>query len=216
MDRVLGRAAGAAFKHRLPEGTANSLSRVMDELAYGLLLVTVKGRVLHANLAARHELARGNVLTLQNGLVQAADAAHAKLLQQALPKAERGRRSLVSFRGPSGRLSVAVVPLRPERAHESPRIALFFSRPAVCDPVMLCFFSRAHGLTPAEEQVLALLCQGHSAPDIATQLRVAVSTVRSHVRSMCTKTHSNGVRALVNQIAVLPPIGATHLQDPLH
>ena len=54
------------------------------------------------------------------------------------------------------------------------------------------------------------------AEEIAEQLDVAVSTVRSHVRSMCAKTHSNGVRALVGQVAVLPPIGAAHLQDPLH
>ena len=70
--------------------------------------------------------------------------------------------------------------------------------------------------TPTEEQVLAILCQGYSAPEAARQLEVAVSTVRSHVRSMCTKTAANGVRALVGQVAVLPPIGAAHLQAPLH
>jgi DNA-binding CsgD family transcriptional regulator len=86
----------------------------------------------------------------------------------------------------------------------------------VCDAVMLCFFARTHGLTPTEEQVLAILCQGYSAPQIAVQLNVAVSTVRSHVRSMCAKTHTNGVRALVGQVAVLPPIGAAYLQDALH
>jgi DNA-binding CsgD family transcriptional regulator len=45
---------------------------------------------------------------------------------------------------------------------------------------------------------------------------VAVSTVRSHVRSMCGKTHSHGVRALVGQVAVLPPLGMPRLHDPLH
>jgi DNA-binding CsgD family transcriptional regulator len=81
---------------------------------------------------------------------------------------------------------------------------------------MLCFFARSHGLTPTEEQVLAILCQGYSAPETASQLNVAVSTVRSHIRSLCAKTHANGVRALVGQIAVLPPLGAAHPQDPLH
>jgi DNA-binding NarL/FixJ family response regulator len=38
--------------------------------------------------------------------------------------------------------------------------------------------------------VLAILCQGYSAPEIAVQLNVAVSTVRSHVRSLCAKTQS--------------------------
>jgi DNA-binding CsgD family transcriptional regulator len=92
-------------------------------------------------------------------------------------------------------------------------VALVFSRASVCDAVMLCFFARTHGLTPSEEQVLGILCQGYSAPEIALQLQVAVSTIRSHVRSMCAKTSSNGVRALVGQVAVLPPIAAAHLQD---
>jgi DNA-binding CsgD family transcriptional regulator len=47
------------------------------------------------------------------------------------------------------------------------------------------------------------------------QLKVAVSTVRSHVRSLCAKTHSNGVRALVGRVAVLPPLG-TAVHDPVH
>jgi DNA-binding CsgD family transcriptional regulator len=108
------------------------------------------------------------------------------------------------------------VPLRTTVARVSPAIALILSRASVCDALMLCFFARSHGLTPAEEQVLGILCQGYSAPEVAVRLHVAVSTVRSHVRSLCTKTHSNGVRALVGQVAVLPPLGAVQLQDPLH
>lgn len=216
MDGALGIATGAVITHGLLDSTATSLSSVMDELAYGVLIATAKGQLLHANLAARHELARRKLLGVQDGQLHAADPVQAKLLVQALAKAESGRRSLVALRHAGNRLSVAIVPLRAERPHQLPPVALIFSRPAVCDAVMLCFFARAHGLTPSEEQVLAILCQGYSAPEIAQQLDVAVSTVRSHVRSMCAKTHSNGVRALVNQIAVLPPIGAAYLQDPLH
>ena len=201
---------------RFPEGAAGSLSLLMDELAYGVLVVNVRGWLLHANHAAQRELARHAWLTVQDGIVQAVDPAQARLLVQALHKAEGGRRSLVPLRTGRQRLSVAVVPLRAHRAHEPRSVALLLSRPAVCDPVMLCFFARAHGLTPSEEQVLGILCQGYSAPEVALQLKVAVSTVRSHVRSMCAKTNAHGVRALVGQIAVLPPIGACQVHDPLH
>jgi DNA-binding CsgD family transcriptional regulator len=189
----------------------------MDELAYGVLLASVKGQLLHANQAARHELARRQVLSVHEGHLQTPDVAQARILQQALAKAETGRRSLIALRAPSkARLSIAVVPLRGERPSGGGTVALFFSRASVVDAVMLCFFARTHGLTPSEEQVLSILCQGYSAPEIAEQLNVAVSTVRSHVRSLCAKTHCNGVRALVGQVAVLPPIGAAPLQDPLH
>lgn len=216
MSAALQRGAVVPAARGSGDSAGGGLAMVMDELAYGVALVSPKGRLLHANLAARHELARGKVLAMQEGQVQTADPAQARLLVHALAKAETGRRSLVALRSNGSRLGVAVVPLRTGIPEEAPPVALIFSRASVCDAVMLCFFARAHGLTPSEEQVLAILCQGYSAPEIATQLKVAVSTVRSHIRSLCAKTHSNGVRALVGQVAVLPPIGASLLQDPLH
>jgi len=218
MDAVMEveKAARRGASHRFPEGAAGSLSVLMDELAYGVLVVNVRGWLLHANHAAQRELARHAWLTVQDGIVQAVDPAQARALAQALSKAEGGRRSLVPLRNGRQRFCVAVVPLRAQRAHESRSVALLLSRPAVCDPVMLCFFARAYGLTPCEEQVLSILCRGHSAPEIAQQLKVAVSTIRSHVRSMCAKTNARGVRALVGQVAVLPPIGACQVHDPLH
>lgn len=216
MVAALQMGATGAPVYSLQDIPASGWSVLMDELAYGVLLATARGRMLHANLAARRELACGKVLTLQDGQVQVTDLAQRRLLTLALAKAETGRRSLVALRTRAGRLSVAVVPLRTERSAGTAVVALMVARPSVCDAVMLCLFARAHGLTPSEEQVLAILCQGDSAPEIAVQLKVAVSTVRSHIRSLCAKTQSNGVRALVAQVAVLPPIGAAHLQDPLH
>jgi DNA-binding CsgD family transcriptional regulator len=217
MDGLLDGARNAAFVPAVTHGPGNGLSLIMDELAYGVLLATLKGQILHANQAARHELARRQVLSVHEGHLHTTDSAQSRVLMQALAKAETGRRSLIALRSPSRkRVNIAVVPLRAERTEEAASVALVFSRASVCDAVMLCFFARTHGLTPSEELVLGILCQGYSAPEIALQLNVAVSTVRSHVRSMCTKTHSNGVRVLVGQVAVLPPIGAAHLQDPLH
>jgi DNA-binding CsgD family transcriptional regulator len=214
MERA-GDNGAVAAPRREPTETSG-LALVMDELAHGVLVASAKGLVLHANNAARHELAHRQSLCIADGHLHTADARQARVLVQALSKAEHGLRSLIALRSPKGRLSIAVVPLRTTVARVSPAIALILSRASVCDALMLCFFARSHGLTPAEEQVLGILCQGYSAPEVAVRLHVAVSTVRSHVRSLCTKTHSNGVRALVGQVAVLPPLGAVQLQDPLH
>lgn len=198
------------------ETAASGLALVMDELAHGVLVASAQGQLLHANHAARHELARRQSLCVDEGHLRTTDERQSRVLVQALAKAENGLRSLIALRSPAGSLSIAVVPLRGQVARAASTIALILSRASVCDALMLCFFARSHGLTPAEEQVLGILCQGYSAPEVATQLNVAVSTVRSHVRSLCTKTHSNGVRALVGQVAVLPPLGAAQLQDPFH
>lgn len=217
MDRSVEGVKGAGAFAELPVSAGLSLVPFMDELSHGVLLASSRGQLLHANHSGRHELTRHHVLALRDGVLHTIDVAQARVLAQALAKAETGRRSLMVLRGPGRqRVSIAVLPLRPDRPQEAPNVALVFSRSSVCDPVMLCFFSRTHGLTPSEEQVLAILCQGYSAPQTAVQLGVAVSTVRSHVRSMCVKTQANGVRALVSQLAVLPPIGAAHLHAPIH
>jgi DNA-binding CsgD family transcriptional regulator len=91
-----------------------------------------------------------------------------------------------------------------------------FARASVCESLMLCFFARSYGLTVTEEHVLGILCQGYSAPEVAEQLKVAVSTVRSHVRSLCAKTRSSGVRELVNRVAVLPPVAPTLRREVIH
>ena len=216
MDRAIDNGAAVAPGRNALEASTSGLALIMDELAHGVLVASATGQLLHANQAARHELARRQVLSVDEGLLHTADARQSRVLVQALEKAENGLRSLIALRSPGIRLSIAVVPLRGQPPRTRAPIALFLSRASVCDALMLCFFARSHGLTPAEEQVLTILCQGYSAPEIASQLNVAVSTVRSHVRSLCTKTHSNGVRALVGQVALLPPLGAAYRQDPLH
>ncbi|MDB5898904.1 MAG: transcriptional regulator, LuxR family-like protein [Ramlibacter sp.] len=217
MNEAVTRGAGATLPRNRMEGAGSGLALVMDELAHGVLVASANGQLMHANQAARYELARREVLSVDDGHLHTADARQSRILVQALARAESGRRSLIALRsGDEAHLSIALVPLRSDNADATPTIALVFSRASVCDALMLCFFARTHGLTPMEEQVLGILCQGYSTPVIAGQLGVAVSTIRSHVRSMCSKTHSHGVRALVGKLAVLPPLGMPRLHEPLH
>lgn len=216
MDGVAETAASGVAFREVAERAGGALARIVDELVHAVLLTSVRGDLLHANQAARDELARRQVLETHEGKLQTADVRQSRVLLDALAKAQDGRRSLIDLHAADDRVSVsiAVVPLVTERS--SRRVALFLSRASVCDALMLCFFARTHGLTHSEEQVLAILCQGATAPEIANQLNIAVSTVRSHVRSLCAKTHCNSVRALVRQVAVLPPLGACRLQDAMH
>lgn len=204
----------------LGEGEASlgaGLALLMDELAHGVLVTTVEGRMLHANQAARHELARRRVLGSRHNRLHACTLDSARILHEALAKVADGKRSLIDLsaqEGPS--LTLVVLPLKAEPGNRPPNAALFFARASVCESLMLCFFARSHGLTATEEHVLGILCQGFSAPQIAQQLQVAVSTVRSHVRSLCAKTRSSGVRELVNRVAVLPPVAPPFCHEPVH
>ncbi|HEY8049106.1 MAG TPA: helix-turn-helix transcriptional regulator [Ramlibacter sp.] len=189
----------------------------MDELAHGVVLTTAEGRLLHANQAARHELVRAVAIALwEGGLVQACRPECDRDLQVAIARAAAGRRSLVNLAALEGlALGVAVVPVKPQ-VGDCPRCALVFSRASLCDSLMLGFFARKHAITPAEELVLANLCAGQSAPQIAAQLSVAVSTVRSHVRSICAKTRTSSVRELVQRVAVLPAVAPAFPHEAMH
>ena len=208
---------GAALIEDGEATLGSGLSLVMDELAHGVLVTTVEGRVLHANQAARHELGRRRVLGVHQALLQAFNADSTKLLQDALAKVADGKRSLIELTAQDGPgLTLAVLPLKTDIAGRAPKAALLFARASVCESLMLCFFARSHGLTATEEQVLGILCQGFSAPEVAAQLKVAVSTIRSHVRSLCAKTRSSGVRELVSRVAVLPPVAPALWREPMH
>jgi DNA-binding CsgD family transcriptional regulator len=199
------------------EGLGAGLAQLMDELAHGVLVTTMEGRLLHANHAARHELARRRVLGARNNLVYTCVPEEAVILRDAIARVAEGRRSLVTIsNGEGATLTVAVLPIKAEGIGQPARAALVFARASVCESLMLCFFARSHGLTPTEEQVLRILCDGHSAPVIATQLNVQVSTIRSHIRSLCAKTRSSGVRELVNRVAVLPPVAPAFWHEPMH
>ena len=206
---------GALAEHK--DALGSGLALLMDELAYGVLVTAMGGELLHANEAARHELARHRVLGLRNNTVHAESEENALILKDALGKVADGRRSLITLAATAGApLTLAVIPLKADIPSQPLRVALVFARASVCESLMLCFFARAHGLTPTEEHVLGILCDGYSAPDIASQMKVAVSTIRSHVRSLCAKTRSSGVRELVNRVAVLPPVAPALWHEPMH
>jgi DNA-binding CsgD family transcriptional regulator len=197
------------------DAAPDMFSALIDLLAHGVILLGEQGRLLHANPAARLELGRGRVLGQEGSELHAVAPADGRSLQAALHKAEAGKRSLISLGWDGANLMVAVVPLKLESGAWKSRTALLLSRADVGESGMFSFFARSHGLTQTEEQVLVVLCRGLSTPEIARQMKVAVSTVRSHVRSLCSKTGSSGVRELVNRVAVLPPVVACH-QGPIH
>lgn len=185
----------------------NVLGLLFDEISHGVLVVSPEGRVIHINRAAQSNMTSSSVLYIQQDELNALSPLDARLLYAALAKASAGVRSLVRLSGSGVTLMLSAVPLQVRPGKTCQHIALFFERTAICDSGMFVFFARSHKLTRTEEQVLTYLCRGMTTPHIAMALNVAVSTVRSHVRSLCFKTGSKGSRELINRIATLPPVG---------
>src|SRR5438105_9031750 len=133
--REAGNAAGPAV---------TGLAALMDELAHPALVTTIEGRLLNANQAGRHELARGRLVALHDGAVQACRPNSDADLHLAIGRAGEGKRSLLQLDAGEGPgVLAAILPLK-SHTGDPARVAIVFARSAVCDPLMLGLFSRRH------------------------------------------------------------------------
>jgi DNA-binding CsgD family transcriptional regulator len=191
------------------EGAASGVFiRMLDELDYGLMLVTKAGTMRFANRIALRECETRRFLGLVGGDVHGRDDRSHGELRQAIVGATRGRRAMVSLRGGESVACIAVVPIADPKPAGEELALLVFGRQQVCEPLSVEFFAREHGLTMAETAVLRALCQGQAPAESARRLGVAVSTVRTHISSLRQKTGMRTIGDVVRAVTVLPPIVA--------
>ena len=67
--------------------------------------------------------------------------------------------------------------------------------------------ARAHGLTRREEEVLRLVAQGRTQPEIARELCLSRDTVKTHVRNLYRKMGVSGKAELAEAMAAAEPAG---------
>lgn len=182
------------------------LLRVFDEIDYGLLLLDPQGRILHANHLARHELAQRHILRACSGSLMGNTPEHSERIQQALDAALRGQRRLVLMRDGERDLSMAFTPLSHPLEDDRPTVLVVLSRQNVCDNLAVRMFARALALSPAEEVVLLALCRGLDIQEIAAENGVAVSTIRSQIKTLREKAGASSIRRLLQRINSLPPV----------
>jgi DNA-binding CsgD family transcriptional regulator len=210
----VGTAPGAAVPvggYRGPErrqgGQGNQaaqarwLSLMLDEIDYGMLLLDDNAQVLHANHAARAELDAGHPLQLMGRHLRARHAQDVSRLHDALcGAASRGLRRLLALGEGDSRANVAVVPL----GNQATLVVL--SKRHLSERISVQCFATQNGLTPAETRVLEGLCNGLEPREIAELYAVGLATVRTQIGSIRSKTGAENIRALVRQVAVLPPM----------
>jgi DNA-binding CsgD family transcriptional regulator len=185
---------------------ASWLARMLDEMDHGMVLITATGELRHANQPARQELAHGGNLRLSNGRVQASQADQHGVLHDVVVDAGRGRRRLVTLGDKANALSVAAVPMGSDQEGDEALVLLVLGRRQSCEALTVDFFARTQGLTSAEAKVLQALCDGLRPKEAARRFGVAVSTIRTQISSIRTKTQTSSIRDLVSRVTALPPI----------
>ncbi len=205
-------AASSAGAQALPNARAHPpvepvLGMLLDELDYGVvLLLRDTARVVYVNHAARTQLRGGRSLEVVDGALSAGRPADAALLVDALAAARRGLRRLITLGVQGTRVEVALIPIGETVVGGQPLVAAVFGRRRLCEQMSMEWFARAHGLTPAEEGVLELLCNGLDPRDIAAANKVRMATVRTQLICIRDKTGAASIRALLQRLAMLPPM----------
>lgn len=195
---------------------AGLLAQALDEVDFGVVLLDDTCHVLHANHAASLELQGEHPMVLVDGQLCLRLVADQRQLKDAVAAASRrGLRRLLTLGDDRLKARVSVVPLRTAGAKSGGLpVMLALAKAQVCANLTVQGFARAHRLSAGEEQVLEALCRGELPNDIAGRHGVAISTVRTQIANIRTKTGASSIRALVQQVSVLPPlVGALRLGD---
>ena len=184
-----------------------SMALMLDEVDYGMLLVGDDARVQHANRCARRELDGAHPLLLDGSELRARNGHDtAALLDAVAAAAHRGLRKLLCVGSGESQVSVAVVPLLAESDEGPHAVLLLLGKRRMCEELSIDWFARSHGLTLAETVVLKGLCTDRTPQEIADRQGVELSTVRTQIGSIRVKTGKRSIKALVHQVAMLPPL----------
>jgi DNA-binding CsgD family transcriptional regulator len=183
------------------------MAAMLDEVDYGMLLLSGEDQILHVNHAGRAELDASHPLQLVGRQVRARCSQDVAPLACALRAAtQRGLRKLLSMGEGDHRASVSVVPLAVPDDGSGPVTLLMLGKRQACEGLSVQGFASSHGLTLAETRVLAGLCNGQPPTEIAAQVGVKIATVRTQIGTIRMKTGAPSIRALIQQVAVLPPM----------
>lgn len=197
-------------------GLVRLMACVLDEIDYGLMLLSADGLVVHANHAALREMGSCHPLELRSRRLRARDPQEQPALADALEAARRrGARCLLNLGGAEARVGLSIVPLPLALSNHTSgnAVLLTLQRAQLVEKLSVGAFARARGLSQREEEVLTALCEGMRPTQIAERMGVAVATVRSHVHNLKEKTHCHSMVELVKQVALLPPL-VTALKSP--
>lgn len=191
------------------------LSATLDLLAAGVVVVADRGRILHANAAARRMLSAREPIAAVNGILWVHDPRANRELTNAIARVHAAGATI-----PANGIGVAlrsrepavahVLPLAPGKAcgqSPEPKAAVFVTQATGLRRQEIAAVAESFGLTPAEARTLEQLLRGATITDTAAALGVSIATAKTHLIHIFAKTgvsRQPDLIALVHRL--LPPI----------
>lgn len=209
---------GTMIRHdgRVASHLADALGTTLDSLAAGVVIVTDKGQILHANDAAKRMLDTKSPILSLGGCLAALQADATRELRKAIaasadgssigaagigvPLVERDMRAATAHVLPLGRYGSP--PLASGAA-----AAIFVTRVETSLPVDVGVLARIFGFTPAETRLLKQLIAGASLMEAASALGISVATAKTHRNHIFMKANvSRRTELLALMGGLLPPL----------
>ena len=196
----------------LKQAEAAMLAETLDGLSAGLFLVDAKGRIVHANGAARDIVAADDVLRSVEGRLTARDARVSHVLRETTLTDQGddalGTRGIaLTLTAHDGNHYVAhVLPLssgerrRAGIAYQA-TAAVFVRKAELQTPSAAEVIGRTYELTRTELRVLLAVADEGGVPEVAQALGIAETTVKFHLANIYAKTGANRQTALVKLVA---------------
>lgn len=194
---------------------ADTFERMLDAVPVGVVAVDSRCRVVHANQVGDGMLAAGDPLAVRGGKVIVPGSTTTTLmLQEAVARASDREATMVGdgggvpLRFGDGRPAVGhVLPLRHRVAHEGlatgAGAAIFVATPTDAAPAPVSALVALYGLSEAESRVLVQICEGLNRGQAAAALKVADSTVKTHLNRIFAKTGTSTQSELVRLVVSL-------------
>jgi DNA-binding CsgD family transcriptional regulator len=196
------------------------ITEALDALRCGVVLTDKQGVILHANCSAQHMLANGDLIKELRGVLSVNAPSAAKELRTAIKRAACDEADL-------GETGLAVRVTDPDEppsfAHVLPisrgnlrtrlqpnAMAAVFVETLPNEQYMANTMAKTFGLTPTEIRVLTSLLAGRTLAETAEDLHVAMTTVKTHLKSIFSKTGVNRQAELMRlTLRVVSPLGTS-------
>jgi DNA-binding CsgD family transcriptional regulator len=200
----------AALRLRLRFAALQEITTIreeaLDALPFPLLITLADCRVAFANEPARDALRQSGPLTVRNGRLETLWPEQRNELQAAILKASAGVSSALGIRDRDhGLVPLSVTPASARLAGSANHVLL--SLPPTRENGPDAVLRQAYGLSPAQAELCRLLSAGHTFDEAARARGVAVSTMRSHFRTVLERTGAGNLRDLLRLLATLPQLG---------
>lgn len=198
----------------LTQAEAATYADILDGLSPAIFLVDSDGLIVHGNAASRSLLVKGELLRANNGRLSASDTQVDQALHNALVAAGTssdeeisGKSTAISLRAKTGERYIAnVLPLtageRRKTGPASTAVAALFVRKAELETAPPSeIIKKTYKLTPTELRVLLAIVNVGGVRQVAGNLGVADTTIKTHLGRLFEKTGVSRQADLVKLVA---------------